>query len=127
MITNIDYKRINQLLLETSLKGKLSCLEEKLHGAAIISSEQAPPDLVTMNTEVTIHDITINEVLDLRLVYQITPLYRNQTSILAPLGSALLGMKLNEVKTYRTRDSSQREIQVLRILFQPEANGRFDL
>lgn len=127
MITSIDYKRINQLLLETSLRGKLSSLEEKLHGSTIISSEKAPPTLVTMHTEVTIHDITINEVLDLRLVYQISPLYRNQTSVLAPLGSALLGMKLNEVKSYKTRDSSLREIQVLRILFQPEANGRFDL
>lgn len=127
MITNLDYKRINELLLQTSLRGKLNDLEEKLHGSVVISSEKTPTDLVTMNTEVTIHDMTINEVLDLRLVYQLSPLYRNQTSVLAPLGTALLGMKLNEVKTYKTRDSNTREIQILRILFQPEANGRFDL
>lgn len=127
MITNLDYKRINELLLQTSLRGKLNDLEEKLHGSVVVSSEKTPTNLVTMNTEVTIHDLTINEVLDLRLVYQLSPLYRNQTSVLAPLGTALLGMKLNEVKSYKTRDSSTREIQILRILFQPEANGRFDL
>lgn len=127
MITNLDYKRINELLLTTSLRGKLNDLEKKLHGSTIITSEKTPPDLVTMNSEVTVHDITVNEVYDLRLVYQLSPLYRNQASILAPLGSTLLGMKLNEVKSYKTRDSNTREIQILKILFQPEANGRFDL
>lgn len=127
MITYLDYKRINSLLLRTSLKGKLNDLEKKLHTATIVPSENTPSNLVTMNSEVIVHDITEDKILDFRLVYQFSPLYQNQTSVLAPLGTALLGMKINEEAEFRLRDQSLKRVKLLRIVFQPEANSRFDL
>ena len=127
MITTTDYKRISDLLLRTSLRGKLPILEEKLHTMKVIPSSSAPKDLVTMNTEVTVHDLTLGEVMVVRLVYKLLPLYQHQTSILAPLGATLLGMRVNQNVKYKLRDGAEREIHVMKVVFQPEASGMFEL
>lgn len=127
MITTTDYKRISDLLLRTSLRGKLPILEEKLHTMKVIPSSSAPKDLVTMNTEVTVHDLTLGEVMVVRLVYKLLPLYQHQTSILAPLGATLLGMRVNQKVKYKLRDGAEREIHVMKVVFQPEASGMFEL
>lgn len=127
MITIIDYKRITQLMLTSSLIGKLSDLEQKLHLSSIIDSKQAPKDLVTMNSEVLFEDIESKESRSVSLVYNFSPKYEGQISVLSSLGAALLGMRINEVKVYRNNDGKFREIQVKKIFFQPESSGQFEL
>lgn len=127
MITILDFRRISQLLFNSSLSGKIPALEKKLNSSRIIPPESAPGDLVTMNSEVVMEDLTTDEEYGLRLVYHFSPEYKNQVSILAPLGTALLGMKLDEIATYRLRDGSFRKIQIKNIIFQPEANNNYEL
>lgn len=127
MVTILDLRRITQLLINTSMLGKIQRLERKLYHAEIIEPEAAPGNLVTMNSEVIIDDLTKAERNSIRLVYQISPLYGSQASILAPLGTALLGMKVNDTAHYTLRDGSTRTIRVAGILFQPEAQKQFDL
>jgi len=127
MITLIDYQRITQLILNSSLIGKLQPLEQKLHLSSIIDSKQTPEDLVTMNSEVLYEDFSEQESRFVRLVYSFSPLYDDQVSVLSPLGSALLGMRINDRKVYKGRDGLFREIQVKKIIFQPESHGQYEL
>ena len=48
-------------------------------------------------------------------------------SILTPAGTALIGLSEGETLAWIARDGQTRELTVVEILFQPEANGRFDL
>ena len=127
MITTLDLRRITQLLFNMTLMGKLETLEEKLYFSGVIPPEETPFDLITMNSEIIFDDLSKNERHTLRLVYQLSPLYGNQTSVLSPLGTALLGMRVNEEAVYKLRDGSSRKIKIIGILFQPEANRQFEL
>lgn len=127
MITTLDLQRITKLLINTSMMGKLEQLEKKLQGSKIVESENAPADLVTMNSEVVFYDYSAEEAVKLRLVYQLSGLYGNQTSVLAPLGTALLGMKLKDEVIFPMRDGGKKRIRLESILYQPEASGNFEL
>lgn len=127
MITALDLQRITNLLIDKNMMGQIVSLENKIGNSEIVESDLTPENLVTMNSQVRIFDLTTNEEITLRLVYQLSPLYGNQTSIFSPLGTALLGMKLNETTSYRLRDGSVREVRVEEILFQPEKNKSFEL
>lgn len=127
MLTTLDLLRLTKLLLNHPYAVKIKTLEEKLKSFKVVESIQAPEDLVTMNSVVVLHDMTRNETMKIKLVYQLTPLQGNQTSILSPLGANLLGMKKFETCEYATRDGQTREFRVLDIIYQPEKEGQFDL
>lgn len=127
MITSLDLQRITKLLLENSMMGKLAALEDKLQKLPVIKSQNTPDDLITMNSEITYYDHMQMEAVKLRLVYQLSPLYGNQTSIMSPLGTCLLGMKPNEEAIFETRDGGRRKISVSSISYQPESQGDFHL
>jgi transcription elongation GreA/GreB family factor len=112
MLTTGDFLRIRRLLVDRALVGKGLQLEQKLRMTPLIDSILAPFDLVTMDTEVICTDMTTEETLPIRLVYQLSPEYGNQVSVLAPLGTALLGMRLHETRTYMDREGQPHRISV---------------
>lgn len=127
LITSRDYERILQLLTRTDMAGKLPYLEHKLNSVNLVEPFEIPANYVTMNSKVQIHDLTTDETWRLTLVYQLSPVNGNQTSILSPLGAALLAAKCDEVITYKCRDNTFRDVRVEEILFQPEAQNQFEL
>lgn len=127
MITTLDHTRISKLIRRNGLDGKLSYLEEKLGLASLVESEVTPSNLVTMNSEVILKDGETGASFELRLVYQITPIYGTQVSVLSPLGNAILGSIENETITYLARDNELKTVTVEKLIFQPESAGQLDL
>lgn len=127
MITTLDHTRISKLIRRNGLDGKLSYLEEKLGLASLIDSEKTPSNLVTMNSEVILKDGDSGSSFNLRLVYQITPIYGTQVSVLSPLGNAILGSTEDETISYLTRDNELKTVTIEKLIFQPEAAGQLDL
>lgn len=127
MITLIDYKRITQLLLHKALVGKIDELEQKLYLFSIIDSKEVPVDLVTMNTEVLVHDIEDDRSFVTKLTYDLESDTGKSISVFSTLGAALLGMRKGERKVYRDDKGKYREVEVRSILFQPEASGHYEL
>lgn len=127
MMTYLDRKRISEMLLHVPRRGQEEPLKQLMGKLWTIEPKTAPTDLVTMNSEVVIHDFMTQEDITVRLVYHFSPNYKNQVSILSPLGTALLGMRIGKKKTYTDREGRARKILLKEILFQPEAEGRFDL
>ena len=78
-------------------RGYIEQLEEKLEDAMVVSPDQVPQDLVEVERSVRITDLDKSEQKVLKLVFPKDANYGNHISVIAPLGSALLGSRVGEV------------------------------
>lgn len=95
--------------------------------AEVIPSKQAPPDLVTINSKVRLTDLGTGESLVYTLVFPHDADYKEgRISILAPLGTALLGFRVGDVVDWRM-PVGDRRLRIDEVLYQPEAAGHYHL
>ena len=100
----------------------------ELERAVIVEPANVPPDVVTMNSRVTVRDEGTGNERIYTLVYPgDEDISIGNLSILTPAGAALIGLSEGETLAWTTRDGQTKELTVVEILYQPEANGRFDL
>ena len=95
-ISTRDLARLEQLLdtLPPTAGVGIEALEAELGRATIVSPEQLPPDVVTMNSTVCFQLAGSHQPFTLTLVYPHEVNHRQDSlSILAPVGSALLGLR----------------------------------
>jgi regulator of nucleoside diphosphate kinase len=81
-----------------------------------------PPDVITMNSEVRLMDVDSGEVKVYKLVFPTQTRTENSLSVLAPIGTAILGYRVGDVIEWRV-PKGVRRLKVLEVLFQPEAAG----
>ena len=99
-----------------------------LERAMIVEPAKVPPDVVTMNTRVIVRDEVTGKTRMYTLVYPgDEDISIGNLSILTPAGAALIGLSKGETLAWTTRDGQEKELTVTEIVYQPEANGRFDL
>jgi regulator of nucleoside diphosphate kinase len=129
-ITELDLNRLQRLLdlMEGSLRNKehLLKLEEELLKGQIVPSDEVPPDVITMNSRVRLKDMDSGDEMVYSLVYpnDADPA-QNRISILAPIGTALIGYSVGDVVEWKV-PSGLKRLKVEEILYQPEASGDFD-
>src|SRR6218665_1525605 len=96
LITERDYLRIRYIL------GKLNSedyenLEIEIERAKVIDEQDVPDDLVRMNSTVTFITLQDGKKMTLTLVYpEDANFSEGKISILAPLGSALIGLRVGQ-------------------------------
>lgn len=134
MITAVDFKRLSAILLDDAVEETAAeRLQDKLTQFNIVSTQAAPPDLVTMNSKVrgllkNGKTTPAGNVRVFTLVYpRAADISDGRISVMAPLGIELLGARRGEVIAWRTRDGAARELLVEDILYQPEASGDWHL
>ncbi len=128
LITEPDIKKLMQLLELRSRPGArdrqhLEMLAAELEHAEVVRWEEVPPDVVTMHSHVRVRDLdTGNETVYTLVFPGDADIAENKVSVLAPIGTALLG--------YRTGDEIEwpvpgglRRLKVVEVLYQPEAAG----
>lgn len=127
-ITDQDMKRLNGLL-ETARRfnyhnrADLAELEAELARGQMIASAQIPPDVITMNSTVCLVDLETGEEMVYTLVFpNEADIEQNRISILAPVGTALLGYKVDDTVEWQVPGGLSR-LKVKEILYQPEASG----
>lgn len=130
-LTRSDVERLTRLI-EIQGGGReteaFSALEEEIGRARIVDSTDVPPDVVTMNSRVSFEDIDTRERLEMTLVYpHDANLEQGRMSVLAPVGSALLGLSVGQSIDWPVPNGTSRRLRVLAVTYQPEASGRFDL
>lgn len=131
-ITQFDSQRLNHLLAriprdQNPDRDDLRDLEWEIARAEVILPKQAPADLVTMNSKVRLTDLSTGENLVYTLVFPHDADYKEgRISILAPLGTALLGFRVGDVVEWRM-PAGTRALRIEEILYQPEAAGHFHL
>lgn len=127
LVTEKDYLRLKSLI-EVKDPEEIENLEIELDRAQLLADDEVPPDLVTMNSIFRFENISENKQMIMSIVYpQESNAQENKVSILAPLGSALLGLRVGQEINWQFPDGKTKKLKVLEILYQPEANGDWHL
>jgi regulator of nucleoside diphosphate kinase len=131
-ITEYDLKRLRQLIAEAKRvepRGNeyLDSLDVELSRGKVVAPTEVPPDVVTMNSRVHLVDQDTREEMVYTLVFpQEADIGQSKISVLAPIGTAMLGYRVGDTFTWQVPDGVRR-LQVKRVLYQPEASGDYHL
>jgi regulator of nucleoside diphosphate kinase len=125
IITTHDLERLRPLIDQhDNAAGEL--LDQELHRAQVVAPQSVPADVVTMNSEVVYEDCDTGATRSVRIVYpKDADAGSGRVSVLAPIGSALLGMRVGQTITWQVPNGRKR-IRVVEVRYQPEASGDFE-
>ena len=125
MLSSLDLKRLEALLdkMPPAEAERHDALASELARAEVVEPAAMPANIVTMNSRVTFEDEATSEATTVTLVYPSATGTAGTVSILAPVGSALLGLKKGQHIDWPTPDGRERRLRVLDISYQPEAAG----
>ena len=128
IISELDYSRIDNLLrttagIATNIK---SALLTELERAELVAPEQIPANVVTMNSQVKFSVISTGVTFTLKLVYpKDMDDSGNTISILAPVGSAMLGLKEGDEIDWQDGQGGMLQVRIETIEYQPERAGEY--
>lgn len=129
-ITDADLQRLQDLiedrLGQPSRENRLlEELESELLRAELVSPQDIPPDVITMNSTVRLQDLATKKELEYTLVYPAEAnIENNRVSILAPVGIAMIGYRVGDTVSWKVSTGVKR-LKIKKILYQPEAEGDF--
>ncbi len=108
MIADLDYARLRAL----AAGGNLA---EELSRATVVPREQMPENVVRMHSRVTYLDESSGERREVELVFpDEADMASGKISVLAPVGSALLGLAEGQVIDWPFPDGRSRQLRVER-------------
>ncbi len=130
-VTEFDYERLSALIKQANPKSRdklhLQKLAEELEQGEIVEPQEIPHDVITMNSQVRLKDVDSGEEAIYTLVFpQNANIEQNKISVLAPIGTALIGYRVGDIITWEV-PSGIKQLKVEEILYQPEAAGNYDL
>jgi regulator of nucleoside diphosphate kinase len=128
ILTSQDLERLEDLLEslpENAIPGK-AALRAELDRAEIVEPEQIPPSVVTMNSTVRFSIDSSGEDFCLSLVYpRDVDGSGEKISILAPVGSALLGLSTGDEIEWPKPGGGTIRVRIVEIISQPEREGKY--
>jgi len=102
-------------------------LGAELGRATIVEIDKLPQDIVTMNSKVCVKDMDTDKDEIYQVVYpEDADIEQNKISILAPIGTAILGYKVGDVIEWKV-PAGLRRLKIKKILYQPEAAKDYHL
>lgn len=111
---------------ESSGKEHVKILEKELERAKMLEPKNIPPDVVTMNSIVLldIGEEGIEE--EYTLVFpKDADIMNNKISVTAPIGTAILGFREGDIVEWKIPDGTA-TIKIIKIIYQPEAEGDWE-
>jgi len=129
-ITSFDRERLEELIAVATEFGDhdrkdLDDLAIELARAKVVEPKNVPPTVVTMNSKVILRDFDSSEEMNYCLVFpKDAEISSGAISVLAPVGTAILGYKEGDVVEWPV-PSGKRRIRIEKILYQPEASGDY--
>jgi regulator of nucleoside diphosphate kinase len=128
VISKLDLQRLEKILDPMKYPlDSLEILENEIARARIVSHKRIPANVVTMNSKVQVLDETNGREFFVTLVYPKDAGGADTVSVLAPVGMALLGLKVGQSIEWTSPQCRPLKLKVLDIPFQPEANLEYDL
>jgi regulator of nucleoside diphosphate kinase len=130
-ITDYDMERLRKLLQLEKIfnpdREDLQGLEAELSRAQVVASREIPQDIVMMNSKVRFIDLDTGEEMTYTLVFpEEANIDQNRISVLAPIGTALLGYRVGDTLEWKV-PAGLRRLKVTEILYQPEAAGNLGI
>lgn len=115
VISQEDYQKISTILsvVETDIADQL---EEELGRAELVPSEELPQDIVSMNSKVTFVDLNTDKEQSVILAYpNEANIEEHKVSILAPVGAALIGLRVGQMIDWPIGGGKVRRIKVIAV------------
>lgn len=131
-ITRLDLQRLQRLLdsLEDVGPGVATpgavALQAELDRADVVGHDEVPPGVVTMNSRVHCREESSGKDYHLTLVYPQDAGGDGKVSILAPVGSALLGLSVGQHIDWTAPGGKVLKLTLLAVEYQPEAAGEYN-
>ena len=129
-ITAVDADKLRDLIWNAQStdyrsSNYLKMLSQELDRAEVVQPRDIPADVITMNSQVSLVDLESGEQMEYTLVFpeNADPI-QGRISVLAPIGTAMLGYRVGDVFEWDTPDG-MRKIRVDKIIYQPEASGDY--
>lgn len=124
-ITQNDMERLEPVLdaalqKNSQQRDNIERLMDDLDRADIVDDMDIPDDVVTMNSEVTVIDLDSKQQMTFALVFpENAALDDKKISILAPVGSAVLGYRVGDIVEWRVPLCKKR-LKIDRVIQHPE-------
>jgi regulator of nucleoside diphosphate kinase len=128
-VTTHDARRLEALLQVASVRSApmAALLEQELSRATLVAPQDVPPHVVTMHSRVVCKDEASGGLHEVELVYpHEADADRGRLSILAPVGTALLGLAVGDAIDWPVPGGRVTRVRVMAVPFQPEAIRRLD-
>ncbi len=125
-IVQSDFQALERLLDTSSdqtLPG-IGMLRDELNRATIVGPDEISPDCVTMNSTVEFVNDQAGKAYQLTLVYPDQAGAQGTVSVFAPVGSALLGLRVGQSIRWQVPGGRQLQLRVVAVVRQPEADRR---
>lgn len=126
IITEHDHARLTKLINRGNTFSVLDlayvrALESELARAEIAALDDLPTDVITLHSRAELLDLDANERMEFTIVLpHEADVMENKISVLAPIGTGMLGYRVGDVFNHPTPIGTRR-LKVLQVHFQPEA------
>ena len=132
-ITEVDLDRLRKLI-ELSRNSQMSWnkpylqkLADELERAEVVDPRAIPKDTITMMSTARLKDLDSGKEMIYSLVVpHEADVSEGRISILAPVGTAMIGYRVGDVIEWEV-PSGLRRLKVEDVLYQPEASGDYHL
>lgn len=128
LITEEDMRRLTELVRQGRRAARrdrdhLAELDEELAGADVVGAADVSADVVTMHSTVRVRDLDKGTSAVYTIVFPVdADIASHRMSVLAPLGTALIGYRAGDLVEWTTPGGTKR-LRIEEVLFQPEAAG----
>lgn len=127
-VSRVDVERIESLLEQPQYRAlDTTALQDELVRAEVLEPARMPNDVITMNS---VAQVQVTDADGSRQEHELTLVFPrdadadvHRVSILAPVGSALLGLQVGDVIDWPMPGGRSARLQVLAVRYQPEAAG----
>lgn len=126
VVSSLDMERLEDLLdsLPAAQAGVRESLLDELARAELVEPQDMPQDVVTMNSRVRFVLDDAPREFDMQLAYpKDVDGAPDKLSVLTPVGSALLGLKVGDSIDWTRPDGARFDVTVRDIVYQPERAG----
>lgn len=130
ILTSVDVERIEALIdsLPDADDPQACALLDEIRRSEIVEPGKIPPNVVTMNSQVRVLIESTGLELGVTLVYPKDMDTTGHTvSILAPVGSAVLGLAVGDSIEWSGPTGQPIKVRVVDLLYQPERSGDYHL
>jgi regulator of nucleoside diphosphate kinase len=127
IMTDADHEELSYAIRavdKLSKRGRveMTSLAAELARAEIVDAHDIPPDVITMNSRAELLDLDTGERMEFTLVFpHEADIEAGKISILAPLGTAMLGYRVGDEFKWNV-PYAVRRLKVIAVRFQPEAS-----
>ncbi|MEE4691486.1 nucleoside diphosphate kinase regulator [Pseudomonas alliivorans] len=127
ILTRLDVQRLESLIdsQDDSTQGVQALQAELDRAEQVVGHDEVPDGVVTMNSRVHCREESSGKDYHLTLVYPKDAGVDGTVSVLAPMGSALLGLQVGQHIDWPAPGGKTLKLNLLAVEYQPEAAGEY--